>query len=315
MLENLCFCLNATLPVFLMLFLGMFFMRLRVFDDAFVKKINDFVFKVPLPVLVFSDLCGEDFYSLWDTKYVLFCFFSTLASIALVFLLSLFLRDKSRQGEFIQASYRSSAALLGVTLMQNVYGSSAMAPLMIIGCVPLYNIAAVIILAFFQPERKPLDKKLLLSTGKGIVTNPIILGIACGLLWALLKLPMPEILGKTVDGIAGLATPLGLMAMGASFNMQKAFRSAKAAGLAASVKLIVLCAIFIPAAAAMGFRQEKLAAILIMCGSPTTVSSYVMARSMGHEGTLTSSTIMLTTLFCALTLTFWLFLLKSLSLL
>lgn len=313
--ENLYFCLNATLPVFLMLFLGMFFMRLRVFDDAFVKKINDFVFKVPLPILVFSDLCGEDFYSLWDTKYVLFCFFSTLASIALVFLLSLFLRDKSQQGEFIQASYRSSAALLGVTLMQNVYGSSAMAPLMIIGCVPLYNIAAVIILAFFQPERKPVDKKLLLSTGKGIVTNPIILGIACGLLWALLKLPMPEILGKTVDGIAGLATPLGLMAMGASFNMQKAFRSAKAAGLAASIKLIVLCTIFIPAAAAMGFRQEKLAAILIMCGSPTTVSSYVMARSMGHEGTLTSSTIMLTTLFCALTLTFWLFLLKSLSLL
>ena len=51
-------------------------------------------------------------------------------------------------------------------------------------------------------------------------------------------------------------------------------------------------------------------AILVMLGSATTVSSYVMARNMGHKGVLTSSVVMLTTLLSAFTLTGWLYLLK-----
>mgnify|MGYP001530570863 FL=1 len=51
-----------------------------------------------------------------------------------------------------------------------------------------------------------------------------------------------------------------------------------------------------------------------MLASPTTVSSFVMARSMGHEGTLTASTVMLTTFFSILTLTLWLYLLRTLGL-
>ena len=73
-------------------------------------------------------------------------------------------------------------------------------------------------------------------------------------------------------------------------------------------------AIFLPIAVAMGFRDDKLVAALTMLGSPTTVSCFVMARNMGHEGTLTSSTVMLTTGFSAFTLTLWLYVLKTLAL-
>ena len=48
-----------------------------------------------------------------------------------------------------------------------------------------------------------------------------------------------------------------------------------------------------------------------MLGSPTTPSVYVMSRNMGHEGVLTSSCIALTTLLSALTLTGWIFVLRS----
>ena len=64
----------------------------------------------------------------------------------------------------------------------------------------------------------------------------------------------------------------------------------------------------------LGFRQEELVAILVMLGSATTVSCFVMARNMGHEGVLSSSVVMLTTLFSAFTLTGWLYVMKSLSL-
>ena len=76
------------------------------------------------------------------------------------------------------------------------------------------------------------------------------------------------------------------------------------------MKLIGLCAIFLPIAVKLGFRTDKLVAILIMLGSATTVSSFVMAKNMGHEGTLSSSVVMLTTMFSAFTVTGWLYILR-----
>lgn len=313
-MDNLIFCLNATGPIFLLMILGFVFKKIGWIDDVFAEKMNKFVFLVPLPVLVFEDLATVDFVEVWNLKFVLFCFGATLISIVLAAAVSFWWRDKSIQGEFIQASYRSSAALLGIAFIQNIYGNAGMAPLMIIGSVPLYNVMAVVVLSFFQPERKKLDRKVWIATLKGIVTNPIIIGIAAGLLWSVLKIPMPIVMEKTISNIGAVATPMGLMAMGATFDISKAFGRAKPAIVAAVMKLVVFAAVFLPPAVWLGFRKEELVAILIMLGSATTVSCFVMAKNMGHEGVLTSSVVMLTTMFSALTVTGWLYILKSFSL-
>ena len=313
-MENLIFSFNATLPIFFTMLLGLFFRRIGLMDEGFVKKMNQFVFVAALPALLFEDLSAVDFVEAWDTRFVLFCFFATLLSIGLTVLLSFLLKDRSAQGEFVQASYRSSAAILGIAFIQNIYGDAGMAPLMIVGTVPLYNVMAVVVLSFMKPDRGKLDRKLLLKTLKGIVTNPILLWIAAGLAWSALRLPVPVILEKTVHNVAVLATPLGLMAMGGSLEFKKALGQIRPAVAASLIKLVGLAALFLPIAVSMGFTQEKLVAILVMLGSATTVSCFVMAKNMGHEGTLTSSAVMLTTLGSAFTLTGWLFLLRSMGL-
>ena len=313
-MENLLFSLNATLPIFFTMLLGAFFKKVKLMDDAFVGKMNKFVFKAALPVLLFQDLATVDFFEVWDWKFVLFCFGATVISILGVMALSCLLKDRSVQGEFIQASYRSSAAILGIAFIQNIYGNSGMAPLMIVATVPLYNVMAVVVLSVMKPERDKISKELVVDTLKGIITNPIILGILAGILWSVCKLPMPVIMEKTVKNISVLATPLGLMAMGASFQLKQASENKGAAILASAVKLVILVAIFLPIAAVLGFRQEKLIAILVMLGSATTVSCFIMAKNMGHKGVLTSSVVMLTTLFSAFTLTTWLYILKTLGL-
>ena len=332
MAENLIFSLNATVPVFLMMVLGMLFRKIGWIDEMFAGKMNKFVFMVPLPVLVFEDLAVVDFAEVWDTKFVLFCFGATLASIGMAAGISVLWKDKSLRGEFIQVSYRSSAAILGVALIQNMYGNAGMAPLMIIGSVPLYNIMAVAVLSFYtlpdevRPSRRDMDYGMpfgdnpesqgaaaaaVKKTLKGIAANPIIIAIAAGLLWSALRIPMPPILAKTVSNIGSMATPLGLMAMGAAFDVSKAFAKATPALTAVFMKLIGFCALFLPLAVMLGFRGPKLVAILVMLGSATTVSCYVMAKNMGHEGALTSSVVMLTTLFSGFTLTGWIYILKS----
>lgn len=313
-MENLIFSLNATIPIFLMMLLGMLFRKLGWMDEVFAAKMNKFVFLVPLPVLLFEQLATVDFSEVWDIKFILFCFVVTAISITISTLISLLWKDRSIKGEFIQATYRSSAALLGIAFIQNIYGTAGMAPLMIIGSVPLYNIMAVVVLSLFKPGNNSFDKALVKKTLKGIATNPIIIGIVAGFVWSALKLPMPSILHKTVSSIGATATPMGLMSMGATFEMKKATSKIKSTLVAVFMKLIGFCAIFLPVAAMLGFRNEQLIAILVMLGSATTVSCFVMARNMGHEGTLSSGVIMMTTLLSAFTLTMWLDVLRSFGL-
>lgn len=67
-MENLVFCLNATIPIFLTLMLGLFFRRIGLFDDTFVSRLNKFVFNAALPALLFLDIAESDFYSVWNTE-------------------------------------------------------------------------------------------------------------------------------------------------------------------------------------------------------------------------------------------------------
>lgn len=297
-----------------MMLLGMLFRKLGWMDEVFAAKMNKFVFLIPLPVLLFEELATVDFSEVWDIKFILFCFVVTAISITISTLISLLWKDRSIKGEFIQSTYRSSAALLGIAFIQNIYGTAGMAPLMIIGSVPLYNIMAVVVLSFFKPGNNSFDKALVKRTLKGIATNPIIIGIVAGLVWSALKIPMPAILHKTVSSIGATATPMGLMSMGATFELKKATSKMKPTLVAVFMKLVGFCAIFLPIAAVLGFRNEQMIAILVMLGSATTVSCFVMAKSMGHEGTLSSGVIMMTTLLSAFTLTMWLDVLRSFGL-
>ena len=313
-MENLIFSLNATIPIFLMMVLGVFFRKTGLLKENMINGLNQFVFKATLPVLLFGDLAKQDFAEAWNGKFVAFCFVVTLVSISLVALMSMALKDKSQRGEFIQGAYRSSAAILGIAFITNIYGNSGMAPLMIIGSVPLYNIMAVVVLSFTKPGQNGMSPELIKKTLKGIATNPIILGILAGALWSVLRLPMPTILTKTVSSLGGLTNPLGLMAMGAAFNWSEAKSGMGPAFAASFMKLIGLCTLFLPVAVLLGFREAELIAILVMLGSSTTVSSYVMARNMGHSGVLSSSIVAITTLGSAFSLTFWLYVLKTLAL-
>lgn len=313
--QNLIFSLNATLPVFMMMVFGWLCKRSGLLDDHTTSKLNKFVFRTLLPALLFMDLSTADFRKVWDTRFVLFCVAATLISVGIAVAYSRLHNDASERGEIIQASYRSSAAILGIAFVTNIYGEAVMAALMIVGTVPIYNIIAVITLSLTSPDKKPggSKRKLILETAKGIATNPIILGIIAGIAWSLIGWHQPVIMSKSISYLGNMATPLSLTALGASFKFSETKGKIRVTLGIAFIKLVLFCGIFLPIAVKLGFRYEKLIAILVMLGSATTGSCFVMAKNFGHKGTITAFAVMLTTLCSAITLTTWLFVLKTLG--
>lgn len=309
-MSNLIYSINATLPIFLLIILGKVLKTTKIISDEFTKTADRYVFRIALPALLFSDLTENNVGSAFDGKYVLFCFSVTIFSIAVLWgLTEKFMKNEEQKGAFIQGSYRSSAAILGLAFINSMYDSVGMAPLMIIGCVPLYNIFAVIILTLKGDNggKKPNMKETFIN----VMKNPILLSILIALPFALLNLHFPSFVNKAIGSVANTATPLALISIGASFEGKKALKKMKPTLLASFIKLILLAGLFLPLAVFFGYRNQELMALLVMLGSPTTVSSYIMAKNTGNDGILTSSIIVLTTLLSSLTLTLWIFVLKS----
>ena len=312
-MNSLIFSLNSTIPIFLIILLGYILMRVGLFNKDLTRVMDKYVYKIALPVLLFKQVATADIYSEFDIEFVLFCMISTTIMFILVWAGSvLLLKDKSEVGAFAQASARGSAAILGIAFIENIYGSSGMGPLMIVSAVPLYNIYSVIILTFSAKGR---------TSGKGairqalinIAKNPIIIAILAGLIFAVVRIPLPYIPLKALSYVAQTATPLALLVVGATFEGKQALTKIGPTCAATFIKLILIPLVFLPVAVYMGFRNESLVAIIVMLGSPTTVSCYIMAKNMDNDEHLSSSIIVMSTLLSALTLTGWIFIMRTMG--
>lgn len=346
-MDSFIYSINATVPVFLVMVLGGLIKKIGIIDEHFANVANRYVFKVALPVLLFRDLSKSDFKSQFEPKFVLYCSIVTILMFSLVWIFTeILMKDDTQKGAFIQGSCRSSAAILGMAFVQNMYSDTGMAPLMIVAAVPLFNIFAVVVLTFKAHPKEVVVNEIdtyetvqnindneevvtdnitikktvshktdnIKKASINIVKNPIIIGIVLGFISSMLNMKYPVIINKTIESIAQTATPIALICIGAGFEGRKAIKKIKPTLVATFIKLIGLAAVFIPIGVALGFRNQELVAALIMLASPTTVTSYVMAKSMDNDEVLSSSIIVLTTVLSSITLTGWIFILRTLGL-
>ena len=346
-MDSFIYSINATVPVFLVMVLGGLIKKIGIIDEHFANVANRYVFKVALPVLLFRDLSKSDFKSQFEPKFVLYCSIVTILMFSLVWIFTeILMKDDTQKGAFIQGSCRSSAAILGMAFVQNMYSDTGMAPLMIVAAVPLFNIFAVVVLTFKAHPKEVVVNEIdtyetvqnindteevvtdnitikktvshktdnIKKASINIVKNPIIIGIVLGFISSMLNMKYPVIINKTIESIAQTATPIALICIGAGFEGRKAIKKIKPTLVATFIKLIGLAAVFIPIGVALGFRNQELVAALIMLASPTTVTSYVMAKSMDNDEVLSSSIIVLTTVLSSITLTGWIFILRTFGL-
>ena len=288
-MDSFIFSLNATMPVVRVMVVG---------------------YLLALPVRLFRDMAQTDLYADFNLSFVLYCAgITSVMFLGVWFLASKLIQDKTLVGAFSQAAVRGSAAVLGIAFVENIYGDAGLTPLMIVAAVPLFNIYSVVILTFSanggQHGWEAMKKACI-----NVLKNPIILGILAGLPFSLLQITIPTIPLKAIDSVAATATPIALLVVGAGFEGTKALAKIKPTVIASAVKLVVLPAVFLPLAIALGFTGAEMVAVLIMLGSPATVSCYIMAKNMDNDGELSTSIIVLTTLLSSITLTGWIFVLR-----
>ena len=140
-MDNLIYSLNATVPVFIVIVAGYLLKRYGWINEGFVNAANKINFRITLPALLIQDFLNTDFQDKFDIGYVAFCALVTTITFFCVWLIAKkVIKDKTIVGEFVQGSFRSSAAVLGAAFILNIYGNTGLVPMMIIGAVPVYKI-------------------------------------------------------------------------------------------------------------------------------------------------------------------------------
>lgn len=318
MIDTLIFSLNAVFPIFILLILGMILGKLKLFPDEFYRQAEKFAFKISIPVMLFSDIVSADIGSLIDFKLIGFILMSVLIAIGLAFVfIPLFVKDDGKRGAMIQGIYRSNIAIIGVPLMRSMFGDSGAALMATIVpfAVTTFNIMAVIILTVYGPKEKKQDKKTIaLGILKNIAKNPLIIGIAAAIPFALLKVDFPVYIDKTLSSISGLTLPLAMISLGSGFKLESLKGRIGCALITTVLRLIVMPALTVCVAIAIGYTGAKLGAVLAVFGGPVAVASYVMARNMDSDYEMSGQILVLTTFGSAFTLFISIFLLKSVGL-
>ena len=210
----------------------------------------------------------------------------------------------------IQAIYRSNFVIMGIPIAVNMYGHGnlAVTAMMVAVIVPIYNVLAVVTLEVFRGGT--LDFAGIL---KKVLTNPLILGAAAGLLSVLTGLKLPAVLEDVVGDMASVATPLALVILGASIDFKSIRKCGRNLVVCVAARLVIVPAIGLTAAALLGFRDIAFVTLIAMFAAPTAVSSFTMAQSMDSDGQLAGNCVIFSTAFACFTMFLWIFLFKNLG--
>ena len=211
----------------------------------------------------------------------------------------------------LQGLFRSNFVLLGLPLVENIFGPEAVAvPTMMIAVVsPIYNIVSIFILESFRGK----GRFSLASSFAKVLQNPMIVGALLGLFFVITGISVPEPLLKPVRQIAYCTSPVALLILGASFRFGTVSEEKRNLAILVLGRLLVIPALVMGTAYYMGFRGVDFVTILCIFATPCAVASFAMAQQLGSNAELAGNGVVVTSAFSSITLFFWVVLFKALG--
>ena len=328
-MNPLIFSINAVFPLILVAAFGFFSRKNNTLTDEFLKVGNKFCFKYGFFFMMFTTIYDIESFDKINWYVILFAVIGVLLLffIGLIYIV-FFVKDPKQKGVVHQAFYRSNFAIIGMPLAMNIFGNEGLEAAAIISAfiVPLFNVLAVISLSLFVENKKESSVKFVL---KEILKNPLILGVAAGLLclairpfcngWRLASSSFAFIY-KASAALGDITPWLCILILGGNFRFSGVKNYLKPILVCIPVKLILApalgmsLAIFLPKLFGIpAFSGAEYTALFSLFAASEAVATVSMADQMNGDAELAGQVVVWTTLISALTLFLWVALFRGLG--
>ncbi|MBJ7538513.1 AEC family transporter [Marinomonas transparens] len=311
-LDVLAFSFSITMPIFLILVLGIVLYRIRIINDNFIDVASKLVFNVTLPALLFISISKTNISVNSNFSLVIYAMLAVATTyIALELLMSFCIKNKADRGVIVQGAFRSNMGIIGLAYCVNAYGNEvfSVASMYLGGVTMLFNVLSVICL-----NRAMEANKSVINTIKGIAKNPLVIAILAALLFSATGLKLPSTLYKAGNYFAQMTLPLALLCAGASLSFGALKKDIIGALLSSVGKLIFIPFTLTLGGYLLGYRGMELGVLFLMSSAPSASASYIMVRAMQGNSALAANIIVITTLASLLSTSIGVTLLRSLSL-
>lgn len=303
--------INIVLPVFLVIGLGYALRRLGFIREEINDWLSRFVFYVAAPVLLFH-AAAQGSYD-WGTGIAALLAIGGITALVAIGVYAISRRSPpARRGVLAQGCHRSNTVFIGLPLVLNAFGQSALGPasILIAFMVVVENLLAVLVLTLPHQRLSARDPSLWLHAALRIAKNPMILGCVGGILYSPLGIGLPVSLDRSLAVVGSTAAPLGLLCVGASLEFERLRSELRATASVALVRLVVHPALIFLVLRRLGLAGIELGVPVLIMACPTAIVSYIMAREMDGDARFAAAIIIGTTVASLATLLAWLALLR-----
>ncbi|WP_404418289.1 AEC family transporter [Marinospirillum sp.] len=310
--ETLAFTLEVTAPVFLLVFLGLFFARIGWINDEFNRVASRLVFNVTLPLLVFLSLVKTDLDKVFVPELLGYVALVTLLAFIWLVWRAKRLEDPADRGVFVQGAFRGNLGIVGLALAGNQYGEAgvALASILLALLIVQYNLLSVVALSLWRHAGGINWPRM----GLDVLRNPLIIAVFLAIPFSLLDWPLPEAGMRTAEYLASMTLPLALLCIGAALDLRALRKTSRTALSSTVYKLVLLPVPMVLGAWLLGYEGLTLGVLFLVFSSPTAAASYVMARAMGGNAVLAANIVALTTLLSTLSISLGVFILRFIGL-
>ena len=295
-----------TIPFFALIGLGFAAARTDFIPQDARPYLTTFVFYFALPAMLFRFASQLSIGDIWDPQFAL-AYFTGCIIIYVIAQSIAMARGENWAVAAIEAqcSVIGNVGFMGIPMLILLFGEAAAGPTMFVLAIDLIFFGTLIVMSITASREGRISSEAIQRVIGSIFKNPMVMGIALGLLWAASGWSMPAPAETFLEQLSGASTPCALFVIGMSLASPSAERMT-IAGWLSFLKLIVHPAL-ITLLVLYVFNVDPFdAAIMIACAAmPVAGNIYIIAQYFGVAPERASSTIFISTVISVVTLTLW----------
>lgn len=270
----------------------------------------DFCIAVAVPLLLFRTMINTDFggsapWSFWAAYFSAAAVAWAAGHVATT---ALFGRERPVGVVGGMAASFSNLVLLGIPFFLGAFGQEGFAVLSLLLSIHLPVMMGASMLLFEWSSRGSAARPatVALALVRNLARNPLIIGIAAGLLWRVTQLPLPGLATRLIDALAGVAAPVALFAIGLSLRRFGISGNIRHALGIVAIKLFLMPAAALAMAKLLGLSPLTGQVTVMAAALPSGVNPFLIASQFGVGQALASNVTTVATAGSALSIAFWL---------
>jgi len=302
---------NVVFPVFAIIVIGYLAVRFRLYPSEGVRGLVAFVNNFLTPVLLFQSMLHADFGTAFNW-HVILPFYAGALTVFIIGIIIAMRFFKNRPGEGVSSGFAAmftNTVLLGIPVMQRAYGEAAMP--VVFSIIALHAsmliTIAMIVMELMRRDRTPLHKALGLAAIR-IVQNPLLWGIALGVLANLSDVVLVEPVEDLFSMMSAAVVPVALFGLGGALNEYRLADNWQQALAMSLLKLIaqplIAWVLMVPI---LNVDPDQARYGVLLAAMPAGINVYVFATYYNRGVNVATNVVLISTILSVVTLTGWLY--------